>query len=565
MPIEGPSPFDGFDSGTRAIPASREIPGSVFSDTRFEPPTRGGGSSNIFYHKNPCRVSNDPNDADVLLVNGFCNITAYLCTDDTPPYNLTVPFDYDLIHTPEADLLETVPFLEVSMLEYVAAGMSVQQCPAVIPNPAASRRLQEAFSVDQKRRFLGVSLEPRDMVDERYEDCYHTEWEEGYDCTPMQGGMTMSLRSEVTEEELPGIREAAIAFIRSGMDKNLFVVPGRIQDTLFVGDRAMLESVSRTVVSEPVAPAPVSNVPSDDDMETAKIAGSLGAVLAAILIATALLISRRRRGGREVRKERALLASMDEGDNATAEDTFDQKRGMQDLEEGSLIDAVVMDGSLAGSDSLAILPQAKYYDNDSLTDSYVTGGALAAADSLALEPQRRPTTALTPRRATKGEISYFEPEQQDASRPIDTSFPMQHYGFPDDPESNFSFLEATTDEGSYTYSYEGVPISPTQVQYGRARSGDFVNRLDRNGELVRNESITMKRVARLQSCQPSNTDSSKSLQSKSSARGILGARSQESLEDSEASTEPSLRRAWSSFDSTDSSESNLARRDLQMG
>jgi hypothetical protein len=239
-------------------------------------------SSNIFTDYD-CQLSNDPPVDGEAQELSLCNIQQYRCQAEGDDVDeLLVPFQYEIFLKEDAvnqDLARE--YLEGAMLQRLASRTGTTECDIID---------QGIFS-----NVLGVNRAPNDTFDSRFDGCM-TPPMEGTVCVSMLGGSTLFVPStNRSESDDNALVAAAVEFIRSEMENDIYIRSGSIEKVVFV---------NRTVAVNDVLDGDMS-APRESGLEAGGKAGvAIGTTLFLfLLLLLFLLLAKRNRRQARVLEE----------------------------------------------------------------------------------------------------------------------------------------------------------------------------------------------------------------------------------------------------------------------
>ena len=347
-----------------------EQPNYGGDDTRYHNDTYvEDTNSNIFgTYERGCQISNDPpgdgddGNHDALPSLTVCNLTAYECRNSSTLSRdigtLDISFDYELHYNPQVDLNRVLRYYEELSLDHLATELGLKDCESVHSNRQRRlhhRRRRLVISNETQALVTGLSLFPRDRPDSRYTDCIvpvdDSQVSSDSVCVPTVGELTLFTAlnpdgSDWSDAQTEELRSTVLEEIRRAMDQDLFLTKRAIEKVSYVGNRTATELSNGDPANSTNNNSTGSNAPpvqtststqKDNPGMSTEIVGLLaaGAVLVLLILAALMVAVRWRR-------QRGKYAVTDE-DPAT----FAQVPPAN----------VTVTGSLAGRDSLALVPQ----------------------------------------------------------------------------------------------------------------------------------------------------------------------------------------------------------------
>jgi hypothetical protein len=233
-------------------------------------------SSNIFAD-NDCQLSNDPPADGEAQELSLCDIQQYRCqAEDDDVDELLVPYQYELFLKEDVlnqDLVRE--YLEEAMLQRLASRTGTMDCGIID---------RGVFS-----NVLGVNRAPNDTFDSRFDGCL-TPPMEGTVCVSMLGGSTLFVPStKRSESDDKALVAAAVKFIRSEMENDIYIRSGSIEKVVFV---------NRTVAVDDILDSDMTT-PRESGLEAGGKAGvAIGTMLFLLLLLLLLLAKRNPRHAR---------------------------------------------------------------------------------------------------------------------------------------------------------------------------------------------------------------------------------------------------------------------------
>lgn len=207
------------------------------------------------YVDSNCQLSNDPPSGDTPPLH-LCNIRSYQCspridgetTSTAVTKEVVVPYQYDILYAAGSDFDLVRSYLEEAMLDHLASATGVIRCAA----SSSRRQRQRRTLLSDNVSVMGVNLYPLDIADDRFASCSalsllllddsnnknNNNSDNNAECRSMVGGMTVVMRADETaeapEEE---VHELVMNAVRTGMQEDIYVVPGSIEKVVFVQNR----------------------------------------------------------------------------------------------------------------------------------------------------------------------------------------------------------------------------------------------------------------------------------------------------------------------------------------
>ncbi|GAX25241.1 hypothetical protein FisN_5Lh323 [Fistulifera solaris] len=242
-------------------------------------------SPNIFTDID-CQLSNDPPVDGEAQELSLCNIQQYRCQVDVDDVDeLLVQYQYEIFLNEDAVNQDLVrEYLEEAMLQRLASRTGTMECDIID---------RGIFS-----NVLGVNRAPNDIFDSRFDGCM-TPPMEGTICVSMLGGSTFFVPStNRSESDDNALVAAAVEFIRSEMENDVYIRSGSIEKVVFV---------NRTVAVNDVL-AGDTTIPRESGLEAGGKAGvALGTTLFLLLVLLLLFLLTKRN-----RKQARVLEEPDE-------------------------------------------------------------------------------------------------------------------------------------------------------------------------------------------------------------------------------------------------------------